>query len=87
MENSNLPNSNFGIELQRAMKAKGYTYTTLGKASGVNKSVIFGWANGSQPRTIENLMAIAKVLDVTLDELFGGSKENQKVYKVIVTEL
>lgn len=62
---------NFYLEL------KDMTATKLAKLSGVSKSTISDWLTGTSPRNIEQVKAVANVLNVTLDELCFGKDENK----------
>ena len=77
----------FSSNFRKILETKGHTYTTLSKASGVGKSLIFNWANGVKPRGVENLVALAKVLDVSIDELCLGSEQGKKIFKVMISEI
>ena len=75
--------------LKIAMDQKGYNLTALSRASGVAKSVIFNWSNDVVPRGISDLTAIAKVLDLTLDELLQ-TEENlskKRTFRVTISEI
>ena len=75
--------------LKIAMDKKGVGLTALSRASGVGKTVIFNWSNGVIPRGINDLAAITKVLDLTLDELLQTEEglNKQRTFRVVVREI
>ena len=63
--------------ISRLCKEKGISIAKLEKESGLGNATIRGWASSS-PR-VENLQAVAKVLECTVDELLKeGGGVNQK---------
>ena len=61
----------FGTRLYAAMRRKGITLTQLGDAVGSHYNVVSGWVNGHRFPQFENLVKIARVLEVSLDDLCG----------------
>lgn len=57
--------------VRKARKAAGYSQQGLAAAAGVPQTTISRWENGTTPHTIQNLIAVAEALGVTLDELVG----------------
>ena len=87
-ENSQDPKGNLATSLKQLMKEKGYSYETLSRASGVGKSKIFGWVQGSVPRNLDDLLILSRLLKVGLDELcLGASKKSERKFKVTVSEI
>lgn len=56
--------------ISRLCKEKGISIAKLEKESGLGNATIRGW-DRSSPR-VENLQAVAKVLDCSVDDLIGG---------------
>ena len=71
-ETSQVSKGNLATSLKQLMKEKGYSYETLSRASGVGKSKIFGWVQGSVPRNLDDLLILSRLLKVSLDELCLG---------------
>ncbi|MEG0379907.1 MAG: helix-turn-helix transcriptional regulator [Eubacterium sp.] len=68
--------NNFGENLKLARKEKGLSCERLAVSANrkfgttITKSTIFRWEKGeTQPRA-SNLVAITKILDVSIDELY-----------------
>lgn len=55
--------------VSRLCKEKGISIAKLEKESGLGNATIRGWTNSS-PR-VENLQAVAKVLECSVDDLLG----------------
>jgi transcriptional regulator with XRE-family HTH domain len=73
--------------LPRLMKAKRFTLERLAKASGVPKSTLHGWINGSAPN-LKQLKNVAAVLEVSLHELaFGVGDPFEPEKREILKEL
>lgn len=62
--------SSVGKHLKRLRREKGLTQEQLAELSGVKQPAISAYENGSDPLT-ENLIALAKALQCTLEELTG----------------
>ena len=58
--------------LKKTIRSKGVTVTALSKATKVPLQTIHGWLNGSQPRSIVQVKAVCRFLEVGLDELCFG---------------
>ena len=59
-------------EVMRAEReAAGYTQRDLAYASGVGRSLLGGYETGKVKPTIYNLIALADVLGITIDEYVG----------------
>lgn len=61
----------FGKQLQRAMDIRGVGVRELSKLSLVPERTIYHYKSGEKPPTFQNLVAIGKVLHVSLDWLCG----------------
>ncbi len=60
------------------------TMTTLSQKSGVPKSTISDWLNGSAPRDLRKLKKVADALNTTVDHLCWGKGlivEDEKITK------
>lgn len=57
--------------LRERRKDFGFTQQFLAKQSGVKQSQIAGWETGERAPSPDNVAKIAKVLEVTLDYLYG----------------
>lgn len=73
---SNIENPNYVFPkiLQVTMKKKGISFKELSKKSGVKKSTLYGWTSGIRPRDIIHVYKVAKILNLTIEELMFGTK-------------
>ena len=65
---------NIGEKIAKYRKLKGYTQEQLGESVGVSGQAVSKWENGGVPDTYL-LPRISKVLNVSIDALFGIEKE------------
>ena len=59
------------VNLDEALKAKGWKRTQLAEALGVDRSLITKWLSGTHNFTIDTLVQLSVVLDVTLTGLIS----------------
>lgn len=64
-----LRNMSFGSKLAAIRKEKHLSQSEVGKAIDVEKSRISNWENGKGNPSLENLMALCKVLGISIDYL------------------
>lgn len=57
------------VEFCKLIKEKGFTKYSLGKAMGIDKALVYLWSYGKQNPTIEHLIKLKKLLNVSGDEL------------------
>lgn len=62
-----------GQAIRKARKAKGYTLEKLADKAGITFTTIGHWERGETSPNVVPLMAVADVLNITLDELIGRS--------------
>lgn len=60
-------------QLKSYMKKYDLTLTKIYRKTGVSKSTISSWLNGSVPRDIRKLKAVADIFNTTIDNLCWGS--------------
>ena len=60
-----------GEYIKDARERKGYSQKELAEKAGINKSNIGHWERGQTFPSIINLIPVADVLGMTLDELVG----------------
>lgn len=65
--------------LKKLIKEKGITITHLSRASKVPLQTLHGWLQGSEPKSLRQVKAVADYLEVDLDYLCFGIKP--KAYK------
>ena len=65
----------------KAIRIRGKTHEEIAAAMGVSRQAVTRWASGKTP-TYENLIKLAKILDVSLSELTGESEPKPSFYKV-----
>lgn len=61
----------FKERLRELRLEKGYNQIVLAEKLNVSKGIISFWENGLREPTLSNLVAIAKLFDVSLDFLAG----------------
>ena len=81
--------SNFSKNLEAARKERGLTYAGLARISNINKSLIFNWAQGVEPRNLKTLIALSQALKIRLDDLIFEQNEMRegKHFTVTITEI
>ena len=57
--------------LRRLLAEKGLTVSQLSVLSEVPAKTIYHWTSGQKPRNIEQLLKVCKVLETTIEALFG----------------
>jgi len=73
--------------LKKLMEEKGFSFNQLAKKSGVTASTIKTWAQGSQPRDLNQVRNVAKVLEVGFEYLvFGEETHNFSTLEELLTE-
>lgn len=65
------------VILKRLIKDKGITITHLSRHTKVPLQTIHGWLQGSEPKNIKQVKAVADYLDVDLDFLCFGIKSKR----------
>ena len=60
-----------GESIKNARVAKGYTISDLARKAGITFQTLYKWETGKTYPNVFNLIPIADVLGVTLDELVG----------------
>ncbi|MHA4867253.1 helix-turn-helix domain-containing protein [Duganella sp. PWIR1] len=60
-----------GAQIRAFRKAKGYTQAELAELSGVDNMTISRLENGVRMPTVEHLLKLARVLDVSASRLLG----------------
>jgi transcriptional regulator with XRE-family HTH domain len=55
--------------LKQLLELKGMTASTLARSSGVPKQTLTDWLAGTSPKNIDALKRVARVLEITIDEL------------------
>jgi len=59
-----------GVKIKGLIKAKGLTVKDVQKAFGfASPYPVYKWQNGQSLPAIENLVVLAKIMDVTVDDL------------------
>jgi transcriptional regulator with XRE-family HTH domain len=59
----------FGINLKKLLAIKGISQTQLAQELGIKQSSVSDWINRGINPELEKLIRIAKILEVSLDEL------------------
>lgn len=64
-------NMNFGGNFKKYRKQSGFTQKEIALMLGISQSNISDWENNVSRPEYENLIAIARIYDVTVDELLS----------------
>ncbi len=68
------------------MKDRELTIKKLSDMSGVPKSTISEWLSGRSPKVTPDLINLAKVLNISLDELLTGKSIEERVVDQLVND-
>lgn len=63
---------NLGEALKARRTAASYTQEYVAEMLGVSRQAVSKWENGTSEPSTANLMALARMYQVTVDELLGG---------------
>lgn len=67
-----------GESIRKARISKGYTISDLARKSGITFQTLFKWEKGDIYPNIFNLIPIADVLNISLDELVGRTVKDDE---------
>lgn len=70
--------------LRKTIQEKGMTVVALSRTSKVPVQTIHGWLQGSEPKSVRQLKAVADCLGVDLDYLCFGFKPKSEADKIEV---
>ena len=77
-----------GNRLASLRKEKGYSQEELAEKLGVSRQAVSKWENGEASPDTANLIALAELYDISLDELVGkapaGSSKTEEVEGEVV---
>lgn len=67
------------------MESHGITAAELSRRTGISKQVLSLWLGGSEPRHIEQVQKVAKIFEVSIEELCFGSplKESEDILSAL----
>ncbi len=68
----------YGARFKRYRKQSGYTQAQLAEILGIKQSSISDWENDISRPEYENLIALAKLYDETIDTLLGVEEITKK---------
>jgi transcriptional regulator with XRE-family HTH domain len=74
MANKASGKSNFGQNLRHLRRSKGLTQTELGNIVGLSKRMVAHYENHVKYPPADKIAALAKVLNVTVDDLLADNK-------------
>lgn len=72
-----MENSNFD-RFYKLRKQSGKSQEEIADQLGISRQALSKWENGESFPTTENLIALAKVYDVSMDELVGNAVEEKR---------
>ncbi len=75
--------SNIGSKITQLRKAKNLSQTDLAKATGASRTMVGNYERNANAPSIEMIVKIAKVLDVSIDYLIGDGQLAQYDKEVI----
>ena len=67
-----------GEAIKKARVAKGYTKADLARKTGLSFQTLDKWEKGENYPNVYNLIPIADVLNISLDELVGRTVQNEQ---------
>ena len=79
MSEKQLNTNAIGESIRRGRKQKGMTQETLAEALGVSAQAVSKWENDVSCPDISLLPSLAEKLEISLDELLGGKKAEERV--------
>ncbi len=65
-------------EIRHSRKEKGLTQLQLAKISGLSRSSIINFENGYRDPRVKDLRKIAKALDIPIEQLLSGDRQEKK---------
>lgn len=65
--------TNFPQKLREERKKRGMTQQEVADKIGINRGSYSNWENGKREPTLDNIIKLANILDVTVDYLLGRS--------------
>ena len=63
-----------GQRIQKIRKEKGFSQEEIAEALEVSRQAVSKWENGTSEPSTANLIALAKLYGISLDELVKGTK-------------
>lgn len=75
-----MTDTTFAERLREARVAKDMTQLELATALRVGQSAVSMWERGATMPTLENLIALAKILDVSMDSLLASTGDLLAAY-------
>ena len=73
--------SNYKVKLKEIRKSKGLNQTELAKELDTIQQVVSDYENGVRTPSLDRLVELAQILDVSLDELVEFKKIQRKISK------
>lgn len=68
----------FAEKLKELRKQSGISQEKLAEKLGVSRQAVTKWERDSGVPDIENIIAISKLFDVSMDELFSNERSEKK---------
>ncbi len=65
-----MKSGNFGFQLSKVLKSKGLSRSEFGRQVGFNKTTVWLYVHGKRDPSLDSLLRMLKVLDMSLEELF-----------------
>lgn len=66
--------------LQELRKSHGYSQEALSEKLGVSRQAVSKWERGESSPDTDNLIALANIYGITLDDILNGEKEIRRTY-------
>ena len=76
----------FATVFNRLIAEHGVTLTELSKATGIAKSTLFGWQNGTDP-SFSKLKVLAEYFECSVEYFVSGEREPDPIEEIIKEEV
>ena len=76
----------FGTKLYLMRKSEQLSQKELAGMLGVTNKAISKWENGDAMPSLNQLVAISKIFNISIDEMLKGDEQNEKqIFKIAIT--
>ena len=81
-----LLNNNFSNKLTELRKKKGYSQEELAEKLGLSRQAISKWERGESSPDLDNIIQLAKLYEISFNELFCVNEEKEEIIKEVEVE-
>ncbi len=75
-----------GVNIKRKRDSMGITQRELGELLGVSDTIVCRWEKGVLKPDVNDIPAIARILDISIEELFGKDDKQDKVKATTIVD-